>query len=132
MVGFGQVAKLQEIREFMLRGKEIAKKHYRVFSNYFTTDDLPAPMTWDHEVENETSAPFSDKLRMHHVNMIIASGIGYYVASMGACQRRDIIADYARLTAEAGKYAEDGMNIMINHEWCERPPHAADRDELMR
>ena len=131
-LGFGQVAKSRKIRDYMLRGKEIAKKHIDVFSKYLNTYDLPAPMTWDHEVERETEPPFSDKLMMYHVSIMNASSVGNYGMAISMSQRRDISADYARLLAEVALYAEDGINIMIDNEWLEWPPHAVDRVELIK
>lgn len=132
ILGFAQVATSDKIREFMQRGKEVAKKHIDILSKYLSEYDLPAPITWDHEVINETEPPFSDKLMMYHISLLSASGIGNYGAAISMSQRRDITTNYARLTAEAGQYAEDGMNIMIDNAWLERPPHAADRGELIK
>ncbi|MET3696736.1 uncharacterized protein DUF3231 [Bacillus oleivorans] len=131
-IGFGQVAKSKKVRDYMQRGKEIAKKHMKVFAKYLSEYDLPVPMTWDHEVANVTEPPFSDKLMMFHISLLNASGMGNYGAAISMSQRRDIAANYARLTAEVGQYAEDGMNIMIDNGWLERPPHAADRGQLIK
>lgn len=38
--------------------------------------------------------------------------------------RRDIATNYNRLLMEVQLYAEDGMNIMIKHNWFESPPKA--------
>lgn len=50
--------------------------------------------------------------------------------SLGLSPRRDLGANYIRLTAEISQYAEDGTNIMIENEWLEQPPQATDRDPL--
>lgn len=130
-LGFGQVAKETHIREYMLRGKEIAKKHIEVFAKYLSEYDLPVPMTWDHEVETVNSPPFSDKLMMYHIGLLCGSGIGNYGASISMSLRRDIATIYSRLAVESGQYAEDGMNIMIDHGWFEQPPSGADRGALI-
>jgi hypothetical protein len=57
--------------------------------------------------------------------------LGYYGASMGASQRRDLGSHYTRLTAEIMQYAEDGANILIDNAWLEQPPTSADRDALI-
>lgn len=131
VIGFGQVVISDRVRGYLQRGKEIAKKHISVFSKYLMENDLPAPMTWDHEVEPITEAPFSDKLMMYHVSLMSASSIGNYGFASSMCQRRDIATDYVHLSAEAGKFAEDGINIMIDNGWLEQPPQTADRDNLM-
>lgn len=130
--GFGQVASSEDVKEYMKRGKEIAKKHVNLFSNYLHRNDLPSPITWDSFVQPINERPFSEKLMMFHISLMNASGIGNYGTSMSATQRRDIAADYTRLLGEVGLYAEDGMNLLIKNGWLERPPHAADRNELMK
>ncbi|SET17050.1 Protein of unknown function [Oceanobacillus limi] len=131
-LGFAQVAKLKKVRSFMQRGKEIANKHTDIFANYLRDYDLPVPMTWDHEVLESTESPFSDKLMMYHISLLNGSGIGNYGSAISMSQRRDLITSYTRLTAEVGLYAEDGMNLMIDNGWLERPPHASDRGELIK
>ncbi|MFD2045406.1 DUF3231 family protein [Ornithinibacillus salinisoli] len=131
-LGFAQVAKSKEVRAYMQRGKEIAKKHTDVFANYLRQYDLPVPMTWDHEVTELTESPFSDKLMMFQISILSANGIGNYGFSIGTSQRKDLTTNYARLTAEVGLFAEDGMNIMIDNGWIERPPHASDRGSLIK
>ncbi|MFT4417008.1 DUF3231 family protein [Fredinandcohnia humi] len=131
-IGFAQVAKSKEVTEYFQRGKEIAKKHREIFANYLSDYDLPAPMTWDHDVENVTESPFSDKLMMFHIGILSSNGMGNYGLAISQSQRRDITTAYTRLSAEIGKYAEDGLNIMIDNEWLEKVPHAADRGELVK
>lgn len=130
--GFGQVTQLSEIREYMKRGKEVSKKQIDVLGKYLDENDLPIPSTWDTLVQVTTEAPFSDKLMMFQISMMTASGIGNYGTAISATQRHDIGADYTRLLAEILHFAQDGMNLQIKYEWLERPPHAADRNELMK
>lgn len=132
MMGFSQVAKSPDVKEFMLRGKEIATKHISLFGDLLTQEDLPTPMLCDANVTNSTTSPFSDKLMMFHVSAMISAGIGNYATAVAASQRRDIGLMYARLLPEISLYAEDGAKIMIDHHWMEEPPQADDRDELAR
>jgi hypothetical protein len=131
-LGFAQVAKQKEIKEYMLRGVEISKKHISLFSQHLHDNSLPVPMTWDQEVTTSTDLPFSEKLTMFHVGLLSGTGMGNYGVSMSLSPRRDLVAMYAQLLAEVGLYAEDGTNITIKNRWMERPPHAADRDELTK
>jgi hypothetical protein len=129
---FGQVASSEDVKEYMKRGKEIAKKHVEVFSDYLHKNDLPSPNTWDTLIQPINESPFSEKLMMFHISLMNASGVGNYGTAISATLRRDVGADYTRLLGEIGHYAEDGMNLQIKNGWLERPPHAADRDELMK
>ncbi|WP_353618635.1 DUF3231 family protein [Bacillus sp. ISL-37] len=130
--GFSQVAQSKKVTKYFLRGKEIAEKHIKVFSEYLRVENLPVPMTWDHEVSKSQEAPFSDKLMMFHFGIMNFSGSGNYGMSVAASQRKDIAAIYARLNAEILLYAEDGANIMIDEGWLEQPPLAADRNDLAK
>jgi len=132
LMGFGQVATSQPVREYMAKGKDIASKHFEIFSSLLHEDDLPSPMTWDSEVTNSTIAPFSDKLMMFHTTTLIASSLQYYGAGLSTSSRRDLSAHYTRLMAEIAQYAEDGANMMIDHGWMEQPPTAEDRKALAR
>ncbi|MCM3033970.1 MULTISPECIES: DUF3231 family protein [unclassified Niallia] len=128
---FGQVVKSEEIKKYMKRGKAISKKHVEIFSKYLIENDLPAPTTWDAHVQPVKEPPFSDKLMMFHISLMVAAGVGNYGTALSASMRRDIGVDYTRLLGEIGLYAEDGMNLLIKNEWLERPPFAADRNQLM-
>ncbi len=131
IMGFGQTARNREVREYFLRGKEIATKHYETFSAKLRDDNLPTPMSWDHDVMASTVPPFSDKLMMYHVSGLNALGIFYYGAALSGSQRHDLHAEYGRLTAEIGLYAEAGARLMIRNRWLEQTPLAPDRNELM-
>jgi hypothetical protein len=130
--GCGQAAKNKDVKEFMARGKVIAKKHVEVLSKYLHENDLPVPASWDTHVTDITESPFSDKLMMYMISMMTASSMGNYGAALSASQRRDIAADYIRIMGEIGLFAEDGVNIEIKHEWLEKPPQAANRNQLMK
>ncbi|HZG72449.1 MAG TPA: DUF3231 family protein [Chondromyces sp.] len=130
--GFAQTAKLKEVRNHMVRGNEVAKKHVQIFTKHLRENDLPAPATWAAEVQVSTEAPFSDKLIMFHVGNLSSTGMGNYGTAMSLSPRHDLATEYGRLLTEVGLYAEDGMNLSIKHGWLEKPPHAANRNELMK
>jgi spore coat protein CotF len=130
LVGLTQVAKSQKVREYCFRGKEIAQKHVKVFSTILTDDDLPAPMPSDLEVSESTVTPFSDKLIMFHSTLLIESSISNYATASTASLRSDITSTYVRLTAETAKYANDGVNLMIENSWLEEPPQTVNREQL--
>lgn len=132
LAGFSQVSESKKVGQFMTQGKKIASKHVEIFGSVLREEDLPVPMTWDAQVTKSTTSPFSDKLMMFHTTSMIAIGMGYYGTSMATSMRRDLQSHYVRLTAEVGKYAEDGANIMIDNGWMEEPPQAADRNKLAK
>ncbi|MCK0473976.1 DUF3231 family protein [Halalkalibacter sp. APA_J-10(15)] len=131
LLGFAQTSKSKQVKQFMMRGKDIASKHVEVFSKLMRENDIPVPMTWDTEVTENTSFVFSDKLMMFQTTALISIGIGYYGLSVSTSPRRDIGVDYTLLMGEVAKYSEDGAKIMIENRWLETPPQAANRRELI-
>jgi hypothetical protein len=95
-------------------------------------DNLHIPRTFESEVTDSTIPPFSDKLMMFHVTTLLSSAIGYYGEAMAISQRRDLAASYAKMIAEIGLLAEDGMNLLIENEWMEQPPLATDHEDLAK
>jgi Protein of unknown function (DUF3231) len=130
MIGFSQVAQSKEVGQFMVRGRDIAAKHTKVFSELLAESYLPASMSWDMEVTDSTTPPFSDKLMMFMTTSLIALSAGVYATSAASSARKDISLSFIRLSAEIASYAEDGANILIKNGWFEEPPHPADHDEL--
>jgi hypothetical protein len=132
LTGFSQVAGSKEVRQYIVRGAEIAKHHSSVFAKILTEDNLVVPMTSDTAPTRSTVSPFSDKLMMFHTAALNAVGIGYYGTSLGLSPRRDLGATYTRLIAEIGEFAEDGANILISNGWMEKPPSSPDRRNLAK
>jgi len=132
VTAFGQVARTEDVRRYMREGKKLANKHTEIMSKYLKHDDLPAPTPWDAYVLVTKEPPFSDKLMMFQVSMMSAAGMGNYGTAIAGSPRRDIAAEYSKLLGEVGLFAENGASLLIKHKWMERPPHAVDRNELMK
>ncbi|WP_342453804.1 DUF3231 family protein [Ammoniphilus resinae] len=124
LIGFTQVAQSKEVREILMRGVEMAKKHVNIFSSVLIDENIPAAMTWDYGATDTTVPPFSDKLMMFHTTALIAAGIGNYGTAVAASPRRDLGSYYYRLFMEVAQYAEDCANLMIKNGWLEQPPLA--------
>ncbi|ANS76874.1 hypothetical protein AWM70_21705 [Paenibacillus yonginensis] len=130
LIGLSQVVQSEEIRKYLKRGADISSKHIKIFSDFLLDDNLPAPMTWESEITTSTEAPFSDKLILFHMSLLVAAGTGNYGVATAASPRKDIAAAYIRLAAEIAAYAEDGAVMMIKHGYLEEPPEAPDREAL--
>ncbi|MEC5425655.1 DUF3231 family protein [Virgibacillus sp. C22-A2] len=131
LTGFTQVTQSKEVKSYLKRGIEIAKKHVTIFSEVLEDSNVSVPMGSDAMVtDSHGISPFSDKLIMFHTTGMISQGIGFYGFAISTSSRRDLSAHYARLSAEIVLYSEDGINIMIDNEWLEEPPRMIDRDEL--
>ncbi|CDQ20886.1 DUF3231 family protein [Halobacillus karajensis] len=132
LVGFSQVAQDEKVKQFLLRGIKIARKHIKSFGSKLEESYLTIPMTWDTDITNNTTETFSDKIMMFYTSGLIALSIGYYGISLAQSPRVDIGILYNKLSVEIQLYSEDGANIMIQNKWLEQPPMASDRDELAR
>jgi hypothetical protein len=130
LLGYSQVAKLQEVRDYMRRGVQIAKKLIKVFGTILMEEDIPAPMIWASTVEASTISPFSDKLMMFQVAGLTQAGFAYYARAQATSMRRDLATHYFRILTETAQYAEDGANITIENAWLEEPPQVPDRKQL--
>ncbi|MET3698716.1 uncharacterized protein DUF3231 [Bacillus oleivorans] len=105
-------------------------KHIEVFTSLLREDDLPSPTTYESEVTNSTTPPFSDKMMMFFIMSLGSVFISRYGTAIGLCNRRDIGLHFTRLLAESAKYLEDAVNIMIKNGWMEQPPQATVRNTL--
>jgi len=130
--GFQQVVKSEQVRAYMARGAEIARKHVNLFSAVLQKENLQVPMHSGELVTDSTIPPFSDRLMMQHVVVLTGIGIGNYATAMASSLRHDLIITYTRLIGEAAYYGEDGINIMIENGWLEEPPRTIDRRELVK
>ncbi|WP_167569004.1 DUF3231 family protein [Brevibacillus migulae] len=130
MIGFSQVAKAKDVKDFFQRGKQIALKQSELFRGILTDEDLAASIPWDTYISDTTIAPFSDKLMMFHGAMLTGAGIEQFGFSLATSMRRDLGVRYSQLLAEMLTYADDGANLMIKNGWLEQIPLAADRFAL--
>lgn len=129
-IGFSQVAKSNEVRDFMIKGADITFKHIEVFSSILHENDLPSALRLESEITNSTVPPFSDKLMLYHAQVLVITAIAFYGAGMATCMRRDLAVQYQRIITETQMYAEDGANILIKNGWMEQAPQADDRKAL--
>lgn len=132
LIGFSQVAKSKEVKQFFERGRDIALKHCEEFAKKLKEDYLPVPTTWNSEVSDSIVFTFSDKLMMFYTSALTGLSIGYYGASVSGSPRRDLGTMYAGLSRDVLLFAEDGANMMIKNGWLEEPPRTLDREELVK
>jgi len=132
LLGFNQVAQSPDIRHYLTIGIEIANKHLTIFSDLLHDEHLPVPLTWDGDVSASLDPPFSDKLILYHISILVAAGAANYGMAAAASPRNDVSADYVRLATEVASYAKAGAKLMIQYGWLEEPPQAVNREELTR
>jgi Protein of unknown function (DUF3231) len=131
LMGFSQVAKSKDLRQFFNRGSNIGKKQITYFFEILKDSNTSYPSTWDALVTGSIEPPFSDKLMLFQVNLLSAIAIADFGTAIGGSVRKDIGILYGRLIAELATFAEDGARYMIKEKWLEKPPQTHDRDKLI-
>lgn len=124
LLGFSQVARSKKVREYCVRGIDIAFSNIQELLHKLAEENINVSPTWDSDVLNSTIPPFSDKLIMFHITAISGLSIGIYGSALGTVSRRDLGSLFMKILTAAIAYAEDGANLMIENEWLEEAPHA--------
>ncbi len=130
LIGFSQTARNEKVRDYFLKGKELTAKQIEDCSRKLHKEDLPSPTLLDHLVGTSKIAPFSDKLMLFHKIDMFSMKIRSYSDGASVNGRHDIGVMYAQYLMEISFYVNEGAKIMIDHQWMESPPKAANRDEL--
>jgi hypothetical protein len=130
LLGFSQVAQSKKISDYFKKGYNLGKKMVEDFMVKLKDDDNSYPSTWDSTITNSTEAPFSDKLMLFHTNAQSGIGIGDFGLAIGASLRKDLSVMYAGYLIQVGDYANEGVRILIDHGWFEKPPQSIDRETL--
>jgi len=131
-LAFAQTSPSKEVQEYMLRLKEVSKKHSKIFTDKLLKEDIEVPQLPDVGVSGSTTQTFSDKMIMFQMTIVISTGIGNYATAAAASQRTDLAVDYERLSLEVARLAKTGSDIMIKHNWLEQPPGTFNRDQLAK
>ncbi|OPX87348.1 MAG: hypothetical protein A4E53_02530 [Pelotomaculum sp. PtaB.Bin104] len=132
LLGYSQIAKSTEIRQFLKRGKNLSQKYFDNLTGILLEEDITVPPSYDGEVTASTESPFSDKFILFHGNYMVTIGMQNYGMAISMSPRHDLAAMYASMMVEVSSYASDGVKLMIKNEWMEQPPLAPDRDALVR
>lgn len=131
-IGFGQVCQDKEIQKYFHKGKQVCEKQFGSLSGILTNDGLSSPNSYVSEVTSSTVSPFSDKLMLNHIVVLVSAAVGYYGAGFSVSQRRDLSVEYANMISEIALYAEDGAQLLIKNGWLEQAPMADDRGKLAK
>jgi hypothetical protein len=131
-LGFSQVAKSEEVRNFMVKNVKLAGKDADSFDKILQKDNLPIPEKWDAEITDSTISPFSDKLMMFHAAFLVNAALSYYGAGLGSSLRTDIILNYRQVFTHAMEAGALIYHLMVKHGWLEKIPESIDRKGLAK
>ncbi|MDQ1143882.1 hypothetical protein QE429_000709 [Bacillus sp. SORGH_AS 510] len=125
--GLIQVSKNKEIKEYLLKGKNLAENQIKTFNKLLDENDnfigTPVPL----EVTNSTISPFSEKLIMFFVSSANSIAISTLGDALSVSLRKDIAATFTLFFMEVMKYGDEGLKLMIKRGWLEQPPQPIDR-----
>ncbi|GGJ77433.1 hypothetical protein GCM10007111_43820 [Virgibacillus kapii] len=130
-IAFAQTSPSKDVQDFMLRGKDISKKHLKIFADTLMKDNIESAQT-NVYLSDSTTQTFSDKLVMFHMDLLVSAGMGNYSTAASASQRSDLMINYERLSFEVARLAKSGADIMIKHNWLEQPPGLKDSKKLAK
>ncbi|WP_010530208.1 DUF3231 family protein [Lentibacillus jeotgali] len=130
-IAFAQTSPSKDVQDYMIRGRDISKKHLKIFTDTLLQDDVESAQS-NVSVSGSTTQTFSDKLMMFHMNLLISAGMGNYSTAASTSQRSDLMINYERLSFEISRLAKSGANIMIKHNWLEQPPGIKDPKKLAK
>lgn len=122
MQGFGQTADLKEVRDFMNKAAKLSEEVITSLTEFLTGSQLPAPMGSEAQVFSTDQAPFSDKLMMYEVSVLVAAGISDYASATAASLRNDLKSHYMNLLTDTARLGGKAEKLMIKHSWLEQPP----------
>lgn len=132
MIGFAQVAKDKEVKEYFRKGMELSRKIEVTLGNFLREDFIEPPASPTGKATDSTVAPFSDKLMMYITNLLSTFGLGSNALGGAFCLRSDLPMTMARIALDIYSFAKEGGEIMIKYGWMEEPPQLEDRSELTK
>jgi hypothetical protein len=128
LVGFHQIVQDEKIKALFKRGIEMTDKALKQYKEKMHIEHIQSRDYLDHLVTTSTYPPFSDKIMLFHKVDMFSMKLRSFGNSMAVTARRDLNFLYARTLMNIGLFVDDGMNILIDKSWVEKPPSAYDRD----
>lgn len=86
----------------------------------------------DFQVTDSKQSPFSDKLILSHATVVTSFSISSDGYALTNSARKDLVPAYNRLITEMLELAKDCTDLMIENDWLETVPEAADRKKLIQ
>jgi hypothetical protein len=124
LTAFSMVNKAKEVKDYILKGKDMAEKYVNIFSDKLSAENItPAPSLEPELLTYSGSvSPFSDRLMLNHTVLLNEYGIANYSMALAQSMRRDLTAMYGKVIIETGIYADNGADLLVQHKWLEQPP----------
>ncbi|WP_328585736.1 DUF3231 family protein [Rossellomorea aquimaris] len=132
VTGFSQCAEEKEVKQFFVKGKDLAQKQIKIYEEILHECDIQLSSTTGSTVTDSTTAPFSPKLMMYCVYLL--NGFGLVGSSFGAffSLRKDLTLKNTLIAKDIYLYANEGIKLMIKNGWMEEPPQVEDRINMIK
>ena len=131
VLGFSQVVQSQKVQKILSKGKQMIDKQIDGWTKLLQDEDLPLPMTWEHEITDSSESPFSDKLIMFNMLTMMRNSVTLEGISLPNCVRADIVTAFAGSIVKLQGYSKDILDLMVNSGWLEKIPQTTDRKEII-
>lgn len=132
LIGFLQVTKDKEIKNYLLKGKKLAENQIETLDQLLKENDhhigSPVPI----EVTNSTTSPFSERLILFLISASNQVAISKLGDALSVSMRKDLAVQYGRFIADVMKFGDEGQKLMIERGWMEKPPQPMDRNKLYK
>jgi hypothetical protein len=132
ITGFAQCAKNEKVKQYFVKGKELAKKQIKEMTDILMESDVQFSATSGSTVTSSTIAPFSDRLMMGCVYFLNGFAVVGTSFGMFFTLRNDIHMKTALLGKDIYFYGQEGLEIMIKNGWLEEPPQMEDRAQIIK
>lgn len=132
MTGFAQAAKETEVKDYFIKGKELAKKIISNFTDVLQQSDIQPPSTWVGRATDSRVAPFSDKVMVFCTTLLSGYALGSNALGTSLSMRNDLPLKLFVVMKDTYQYAVEGGKLLIQHKWMEEPPQMEDRSMLTK
>jgi Protein of unknown function (DUF3231) len=130
IMSFAQTAKSEKVRQLFEKGTSMTHSNLERYMQKLHDENLPSPAFLDDLVTDSTFAPFSDKLMLFHKMDMFSMKIRAFGNSLAVNGRHDIGLLYSRSLMSIARFVTDASDIMMENGWMEKPPEAAERQNL--
>ena len=124
---FSQIATDTKVQKYCKKGRDLCSKRVEKLQALSASEHLPFHETYETEVTNSPTSPFSERLIMFEALSLAQIAIARYGNALSSVIRRDLNTLFALLIAETGPFLDEGLRLMIDKEWFEQPPMTAER-----
>ncbi|WP_202076555.1 DUF3231 family protein [Caldalkalibacillus salinus] len=126
-MSFAQVTKSNELKKHYQRGYDLYYKHLDVFQKLLDENDLPKLPTWESEVTDLKTSPFSERVMLYKMSLLASAASGRYGMALSFVQRKNLGVHFMRLMGESLQYEEDSLNLLIKFGYMDQLPLAKGR-----